>query len=112
FVFKIMIEKCNYITPGREADDQDVHLLSKKEYNAKKAAEAAGKDVNDPYIERATAYLELLGGPSNITELSSCATRLRVSVAHPHEVASDAACKADKAVNVAPHRKAIQAIVG
>lgn len=112
FVFKIMIEKFNYITPGREADDQDVHLLSKKEYKAKKAAEAAGKDANDPYIERATAYLELLGGPSNITELSSCATRLRVSVADPNKVASDAAFKANKAVNVVHHGKAIQVIVG
>lgn len=112
FVFKIMIEKFNYITPGREADDQDVHLLSKKEYKAKKAAEAAGKDANDPYIERATAYLELLGGASNITELSSCATRLRVSVADPSKVASDAAFKANKAVNVVHHGKAIQVIVG
>lgn len=112
FVFKIMIEKFNYITPGREADDQDVHLLSKKEYKAKKAAEAAGKDANDPYIARATAYLELLGGASNITELSSCATRLRVSVADPNKVASDAAFKANKAVNVVHHGKAIQVIVG
>ena len=52
FVFKIMIEKFNYITPGREADDQDVKLINKKEYKQKMAAKAAGKDANDPYIAR------------------------------------------------------------
>ena len=63
-------------------------------------------------LKEQTAYLELLGGPSNITELSSCATRLRVSVADPNKVASDAAFKANKAVNVVHHGKAIQVIVG
>ena len=27
-----MIEKFNYVTPGREADDEDVKLINKKEY--------------------------------------------------------------------------------
>lgn len=76
-----MIEKFNYITPGREADDQDVKLINRKNTNRRWLPKQAGKDANDPYIARATAYLDLLGGPSNITELSSCATRLRVSVA-------------------------------
>lgn len=112
FVFKIMIEKFNYITPGREADDQDVKLINKKEYKQKMAAKEAGKDASDPYIARATAYLDLLGGASNITELSSCATRLRVSVADPSKVAPDSEFKANKAVNVVHHGKAIQVIVG
>ena len=111
FIFKIMIEKFGYITPGREADDEDVKLINKKEYKAKKAAQANGQPDN-PYIERATAYLDLLGGPSNITELSSCATRLRVSVKDPDKVGSDAEFKANKAVNVVHHGKALQVIVG
>ena len=112
FVFKIMIEKFNYITPGREADDENVKLINKKEYKQKMAAKAAGKDANDPYIARATAYLDLLGGASNITELSSCATRFRVSVADPSKVAPDSQFKANKAVNVVHHGKALQVIVG
>lgn len=111
FIFKIMIEKFDYVTPGREADDEDVKLINKKEYKAKKAAQASGNPDN-PYIERATAYLELLGGPSNITELSSCATRLRVSVKDPDAVAPDSQFKAHKAVNVVHHGKALQIIVG
>ncbi|KRL89274.1 alpha-glucoside-specific PTS transporter subunit IIBC [Lactobacillus kalixensis] len=112
FIFRFMILKFNYITPGREADDEDVKLISKKEYKAKKAAQEAGVDANDPYIARATAYLELLGGAQNITELSSCATRLRVSVADPDKVAPDSQFKANKAVNVVHHGKALQVIVG
>ncbi|MBP2057881.1 PTS system arbutin-like IIC component [Lactobacillus colini] len=111
-IFKIMIQKFNYVTPGREADDEDVKLINKSQYKQKMAAKNAGKDANDPYIARATAYLDLLGGANNITELSSCATRLRVSVADPDKVAPDAEFKANKAVNVVHHGKAIQVIVG
>ncbi len=116
FVFKIMIEKFNYITPGREEDDEDVHLLNKKEYQAKKAkqqAQTSGNAVeSDPYITRATAFLDLLGGSANITELSSCATRLRVSVKDPAKMGSDDQFKEAKAINVVHHGKAIQVIVG
>ena len=76
------------------------------------AAKAAGKRCKRPYIARATAYLDLLGGASNITELSSCATRLRVSVADPSKVTPDSQFKANKAVNVVHHGKALQVIVG
>ena len=117
FIFKIMIEKFNYVTPGREADDEDVKLINKKEYKEKmaqqKAAQqATGVDASDPYIARAQAYLELLGGPNNIEELSSCATRLRVTVKDPDKLGSDAQFRANKAVNVVHHGKAIQVIVG
>lgn len=36
FVFKYMILKFNYITPGREADDEDVKLLSKADTKLRK----------------------------------------------------------------------------
>ena len=117
FIFRFMILKFNYITPGREADDEDVKLINKKEYKEKmaqqKAAQqATGVDASDPYIARAQAYLELLGGPNNIEELSSCATRLRVTVKDPDKLGSDAQFRANKAVNVVHHGKAIQVIVG
>lgn len=121
FIFKFMIVKFDYATPGREKDDEDVHLLNKKEYQAKKESAAGATTTaqlskkekeTDPYIERATAFLDLLGGSSNIKELSSCATRLRVTVADPNKMGSDAQFKAAKAVNVVHHGKAIQVIVG
>ncbi|NUE97695.1 PTS transporter subunit EIIC [Lactobacillus melliventris] len=121
FIFKFMIVKFDYATPGREKDDEDVHLLNKKEYQAKKESAAGATTTaqlskkekeTDPYVERATAFLDLLGGSSNIKELSSCATRLRVTVADPDKMGSDAQFKAAKAVNVVHHGKAIQVIVG
>lgn len=121
FIFKFMIVKFDYATPGREKDDEDVHLLNKKEYQAKKESAAGATTTaqlskkekeTDPYVERATAFLDLLGGSSNIKELSSCATRLRVIVADPNKMGSDAQFKAAKAVNVVHHGKAIQVIVG
>lgn len=112
FIFKFMITRNNYITPGREADNEDTHLLNKKEYKEKMAAQDSANKNNDPYIERATAYLSLLGGSKNIEALSSCATRLRVTVVDPEKLASDSEFKANKAVNVVHHGKAIQVIVG
>ena len=112
FIFKLMIEKFNYVTPGREADNEDVKLINKKEYKEKIAQQATGVAESDPYIARAQAYLELLGGSSNIEEISSCATRLRVTVKDPDKLGSDAQFKANKAVNVVHHGKAIQVIVG
>lgn len=117
FIFKLMIEKFNYVTPGREADNEDVKLINKKEYKEKMAQQkiaqqATGVAESDPYIARAQAYLELLGGSSNIEEISSCATRLRVTVKDPDKLGSDAQFKANKAVNVVHHGKAIQVIVG
>lgn len=91
-------------------------MLNKKEYQAKKAKQQAQTSGNaaesDPYITRATAFLDLLGGSANITELSSCATRLRVSVKDPAKMGSDDQFKEAKAINVVHHGKAIQVIVG
>lgn len=118
FIFRFMILKYNYLTPGREADDVDAKLMSKADYKAAKAAEANAAssdnsvDSSDPYIARAKAYLQLLGGPSNIEDINSCATRLRITVEDPNKVGSDAAFKQNKAVNVVHHGKALQVIVG
>lgn len=100
------------MTPGRENDDQDVELLKKKDYKAKKAAEAGGFDPNDPYIQRASDYIEELGGAGNIDDITSCATRLRVTVKDDGKVASDSEFRASKATSVVRHGKAIQVIVG
>ncbi|BDZ32310.1 alpha-glucoside-specific PTS transporter subunit IIBC [Lactiplantibacillus sp. WILCCON 0030] len=106
FVFKIMIQHFNYATPGREAEGEDTKLINKKEYKAKTGS------ASNPYIERAQAYLEGLGGAGNIEDMTSCATRLRVTIKDPERVASDSMFKANKAVGVVRHGKAIQVIVG
>lgn len=115
-VFKFLIEKFNYATPGREADDETATLMTKKEYKSIKAGEKTeSTTVNstiDPYVERAAAYLDALGGTSNIAEITSCATRLRITVNDESKVANDTVFKANKAVGVVRHGKALQVIVG
>ncbi|TLF42466.1 PTS alpha-glucoside transporter subunit IICB [Lacticaseibacillus zeae] len=108
--FKYLILKFKLVTPGREPEDQAAKLMTKKEYKAAKAAEK--NSVTDPYTQRAIAYLSALGGSENIKEITSCATRLRVTVNDEAKVAPDAEFKANKAVNVVHHGKALQVIVG
>jgi PTS system arbutin-like IIC component len=120
-IFRYMILRFNYITPGREATDKETELINKREYKAKKAMAMAAtgsadavpsKKAADPYSDRAAAYLEYLGGKANISELNSCATRLRVTVNDPAKVASDEQFKADKALGIVRKGNAIQVVVG
>ncbi|MGG9983883.1 glucose PTS transporter subunit EIIB [Lactiplantibacillus plantarum] len=90
--------------------------MTKKEYKSIKAGEKKKSNTTnnavDPYVERATAYLDALGGANNVAEITSCATRLRITVKDESKVASDAVFKANKAVGVVRHGKALQVIVG
>ena len=47
FVFKFCILKFDLKTPGRGDDNDEIKLMSKKEYNAIKEAEAEGKNAAD-----------------------------------------------------------------
>lgn len=109
FVFKFMIEKFNYATPGREVGTAGAELITKAEYRERKRQDTKN---TDPYVERATAYLTALGGAGNVAEITSCATRLRVTVKDENRVAADDVFKANKAVGVVHHGKALQVIVG
>ncbi|MDR1240805.1 MAG: PTS transporter subunit EIIC [Oscillospiraceae bacterium] len=67
FLFRIMIEKMNFITPGREEDELESKLYTRKDFNA----------VSGGIAE--TVVLGL-GGAENILDLGCCATRLRITV--------------------------------
>lgn len=117
FVFSWMIEKYDYLTPGREAEDEAVKLINKKQYKEAMAAKESGKSnkkgpASDPYTDRANAYEELLGGADNIQTIVACATRLRVTVDDPDKVGSDNEFRNNEAVGVVRHGKAVQVIVG
>lgn len=71
-VFRFLILKFNFLTPGREEDGEDAKLYTKKDYREKQAA-GAGNSY-------AAQILELLGGKQNIIDVTNCATRLRVNV--------------------------------
>lgn len=74
YIFRTMVMKYNYKTPGRGDDAENV-LYSRKAYMMKDL------EVND--------ILNALGGASNIVDVDACITRLRVTVRDLDAVAAD-----------------------
>lgn len=77
FVFYFMITKLRLKTPGREADDEETKLYTRKDMQSGKASAAAGKGSADTV---SALILKGLGGKANLRDLDCCATRLRVTV--------------------------------
>ena len=71
FAFKFMILKFNMKTPGREDDQENVKLYTKK-------------DVQNR--SRFDAIIAGLGGIDNIIDIDNCATRLRIRVTEGNKV--------------------------
>lgn len=116
FLFRFLILKLDLKTPGRE-DNDDVKFYSKDEYRQSKKDKSGSTSgdtsgASDPYSQRATDFLELLGGASNINTVNNCATRLRVSVHDGSAVASADKFSAAGAMGLVNKGKAIQVIVG
>ncbi len=100
FVFYTMIVKMNLKTPGREADDEETKLYTRKDVNARKEAS-----------QTSALVLEGLGGKKNLSDLDCCATRLRVTVVDPTLVRDDV-LKASGAAGVIHKGNGIQVIYG
>ncbi|MBR1695589.1 MAG: PTS glucose transporter subunit IIA, partial [Selenomonas sp.] len=83
----------------------------KAEYQAKKEMEEMGLADNALAI-KAKVFLDSLGGPDNIREVTNCATRLRVTVADPDKVAAVGKFTKAGAFGLVKNGKAIQVIVG
>ena len=84
FLFRFLIRKLNYMTPGREDDLSETKLYTRADYNAKKEGGAPAAEAEEA-AEHAVSALILsgLGGKDNIAGLDCCATRLRVTVKDP-----------------------------
>lgn len=107
-VFRFLIKKFNFLTPGREEDDGEARLYTKKDYRAKKSG---GKsDGND--LGYAALILEYLGGKDNIIDVTNCATRLRVNVKDDALVRPEGDFKKLGAHGLSKNGTAIQVIVG
>lgn len=102
FIFKFLILKFNLKTPGREDDDTETKLYSKKDVLNKK-----GQVVDSQSL----LIVEALGGYDNIAELDSCATRLRVGVVNG-DLVDQAILKASGAAGVVQSGKAVQVVYG
>lgn len=94
FTFRFLITKFNVMTPGREADSEEVKVVTKYSMN-----------------ETATQILEALGGEENLDDVDACITRLRVAVKDVSKVDKDR-IKALGATAVLEVKGGIQAIFG
>ncbi|AOR24561.1 alpha-glucoside-specific PTS transporter subunit IIBC [Clostridium taeniosporum] len=112
FVFRFLILKFNFKTPGRtDNKDGEEKLYRKSDYKARKNQEKE-EGGEDPRDVKAKAFLEALGGKDNIEDVTNCATRLRVTVKDPSLVKDNSVFVASGAHGLVNKGKAIQVIVG
>lgn len=105
-VFRFLIIKLDLKTPGR--GDEPAKLYRKADYQAKKAGE---KNVDERDL-KAAAFLQALGGSSNIVDVTNCATRLRVTVKDDSKIAPVDVFMEGGAHGLVHNGCAIQVIVG
>lgn len=99
FVFYFMITKLDLKTPGREADNGEVKLYTRADYNKK-----SGDKTSE-------LLLKGLGGKDNISDLDCCATRLRVTVKNT-DLTDESTLKASGASGVIRKGNGIQIVFG
>ena len=102
-VFSFMIKKFNFKTPGREDDDEETKLYTRKDMEARKSG--SSNDNRSPLI------LNGLGGKGNISDLDCCATRLRITVKNP-DLVNDQLLKQSGASGVIHKGNGVQVIYG
>ena len=106
FLFRFLIRRKNYATPGREEGEENVKLYTRADYNEKKNTQ---KSEDADRISK--LILEGLGGKDNITTLDCCATRLRVTVKDEGLVCDDV-LKASGARGVIRRGEGVQVVYG
>ena len=76
-IFRFMISKFDYKTPGRD-DAEEVKLYTRADVNARSAASGSTAPAGDDPIS--ALIVEGLGGAANLSDVDCCATRLRCTV--------------------------------
>ena len=109
FIFKFMIRKFNFKTPGREDDDTETKLYTKADVNARREAAQAETITSDDATSE--AITRGLGGKKNISDVDCCATRLRCTVKDASRV-NDGILKATGASGVVHKGQGVQVIYG
>jgi len=119
-VFRFLILKFDFKTPGREDESDEIEFKSKADYRRQQeerggkaaSAVAAKEERVSKNAILAENVLDLLGGKDNIKDVANCATRLRVNVHDETLVASDADFKAVGTSGVSKNGKSMQVIIG
>ncbi|MGL5257328.1 MAG: PTS transporter subunit EIIC [Proteocatella sp.] len=109
FMFKFLITKFNFMTPGREDDDQESKLYTRADVNKAKEEKAAAANNDANTVSK--LIVEGLGGQANIKNLDCCATRLRITV-YDSEKVNDAMLKQSGAAGVIKSGEGVQVVYG
>ena len=107
-VFRFMITKFDYKTPGRE-DTEEVKLYTRADVNARDAASGSAAPAGDDPVS--ALIVEGLGGKANISDVDCCATRLRCTVKDAEQVRQDV-LKASGASGVICKGNGVQVVYG
>lgn len=85
YIFRFLIQKFDFKTPGREDENEETRLYGKSDVNARREAvsEKYTEGGEDDISKMITAGL---GGKKNISDVDCCATRLRCTVLNPELV--------------------------
>ena len=110
FIFRFLIKKCDFKTPGREDDEEEVKLYSKADVNAKRSG-GAGGSISGEEDSLSARITKALGGKSNIRDLDCCATRLRCTV-QDASLVDDKALRSTGASGVVHRGNGVQVIYG
>lgn len=110
FIFKFLIRKFDFKTPGRE-EDGETKLYTKADVNARKESgkQQDAKETEDDAVSGTIA--RGLGGKGNISDVDCCATRLRCTVKNP-ELINDALLKSTGASGVIHKGTGVQVVYG
>ena len=106
-IFRFMISKFDYKTPGRD-DAEEVKLYTRADVNARNAASGSVPAGNDPV---SALIVEGLGGAANLSDVDCCATRLRCTVKDAALVKQDV-LKASGASGVICKGNGVQVVYG
>ena len=106
-IFRFMISKFDYKTPGRD-DAEEVKLYTRADVNARNAASGSVPAGNDPV---SALIVEGLGGAANLSDVDCCATRLRCTVNDAALVKQDV-LKASGASGVICKGNGVQVVYG
>lgn len=109
FVFKFLITKFNFMTPGREEDDQESKLYTRADLNKAKDEKNSSLKGSDDSVS--ALIINGLGGKENIKNLDCCATRLRITVFNAEQV-NDAMLKQSGAAGVIKSGEGVQVVYG
>ena len=104
FIFRYLILKYDLKTPGRDVDNEEVKLYTRKDVDERKS-------INKSVDKTSPLILKGLGGKDNISDIDACATRLRITVKKP-ELVDDNALKQSGASGVIHKGNGVQIIYG